>query len=41
MRIEAPKLHLKAMPEYAIWFTTWVVIFTFIGHETTSQGAQL
>jgi uncharacterized membrane protein YfcA len=21
----------KAMPEYAIWFTTWVVIFTFIG----------
>jgi len=21
----------KAMPEYALWFTTWVVIFTFFG----------
>lgn len=21
----------KAMPEYALWFTTWVVIFTFLG----------
>jgi len=21
----------KAMPEYAIWFTSWVIVFTFVG----------